>query len=260
MVKKNVMFVTNNPKHVILSVVIINKEFPLSDKEHEAIDNLNEVSDVVFLFTDTTNINPTKFSMLYNASGYVVSDNNVTSTFCYLVDYVKTIWNKHEKVVVISRFRDQLGELTKQYVSKFQAVYSLGFQDSIFLKDRLTAEDCFDIYKKDNNDEDDRAEESGWKIKLFGSKKNEDVEDIDKAYTTHFANSIVFINSDLLRAIINVFDEDKRFVQSFDSYEDPLPFLASLTEYKNTKVMNSVVGELNVSIYGSDLQTEGTKS
>ena len=73
------MYVINQPKHSIVSLVVFNDN--ITEEIHKNLAKLNDISDIIFIFSrDQRRINKNKLTSLYNSCGWIESFDNIGFT------------------------------------------------------------------------------------------------------------------------------------------------------------------------------------
>lgn len=150
---KDEIFVINQPKKSIISIVIVNDlSFPLTNTLHDNIFELEELSDVLFIFPDSTkNINIEKFANLYRSIGWIESGGNLSKTIMKTLDYCINIFENQYVGFNIVNTKDIKDEkLTNRLKDNINKVNLSSVKMPIFSISRLGPSELYDIYKDDN--------------------------------------------------------------------------------------------------------------
>ena len=149
-VKNNEIYVINQPKSIILSLIVIDldlvKELP--EKIHNALVKLRDYSDLFFIFTqDHKKIDKIKFTSLYRGCGFIISPgNNLGRSIFKIMEYDLEIFNDLKKhlAITISRISD-LNDIVNKDLEKLTLMTgSIG--RPVFRNRILKSEELHDIY------------------------------------------------------------------------------------------------------------------
>ena len=78
---KEEMYVVNQPRHLMISIILMDYDYyPLPDNIHTGLCKLSEISDIVFIFSDShfdnSKISKEKITTLYQACAFIDSSGN----------------------------------------------------------------------------------------------------------------------------------------------------------------------------------------
>lgn len=201
------VYVLNSPKKAIMSFVVVNNKFPLSEPEHDRLYKLSCISDIFFIFINGCNINPEKFSSLYSGCCYIMSSENLTRSLLRAEEYSYEIFNTDgfSHVGYIITTVDLLPEINGE---KIVSITSGITTSPIYKSRRLKSEEMYEIYSK----------KPGFLQR----------EDYDRMYTIWTSESnMIFLRERHLRLMVGL---SNKYIDSF-SWNDPRYFTASSLKY-----------------------------
>lgn len=148
-IEKNEMYVINQPKHLLLSIVLMDYEhYPLPEEIHNSLCRLSEVSDIIFVFSDeyfdNTGIHKDKITSLYQGCAFIDGKENLSRTIFKALLYDKEIFNKHIGIT-ISRCQDLYGTSEKLF-SNLEKINQSRVVKPIFNIYRLSSEEIYQFY------------------------------------------------------------------------------------------------------------------
>ena len=97
----NRFYVINQPKHasaIIVEMGGVNNKTPLTTILHDFLGEAEKDNDLIFIFPKNHNINPEKFTTLYQGCMYVEAGDNETYTLLRTFDYIREIFGSHVQV------------------------------------------------------------------------------------------------------------------------------------------------------------------
>lgn len=225
---KNEVYIVNQPRKSIMSVVFIEKnEYPLPEKIHDRLYSLSELSDLFFVFHGEGNkgINEDKFCNLYSACGWIISGGNLPETFLKVGSYSNNIFKTHTGFLVFYSVFDipDIDGISENITS----VNSGGLVQPIFKERRLGTDEIYKIY---NSPAD------------IGSLLNK-TDGLDKKYSIWTSDSnLIFLRPDMFNKL-ETLGED--YIKSF-SWSDIRYFIASGTKRLLIGNTNANLGDLEI--------------
>lgn len=152
MCNKDEVYVLNNPKHIISTIVIVDFEFPVNEKIHNSLCTLSDNTDVIFVFSDklcnnSKDIFKEKFTTLYNGCAYIDSNLSISRSIVKIFLYCKEIFNRHLGYLV-ARGSDLLS-IDSSYINKLLKITESDIVKPVFHLRRLSGEELFEYYSID---------------------------------------------------------------------------------------------------------------
>lgn len=249
------VYVLNQPKHIILSVVVVNCSIPLIDRIHEDLDKLVKFSDVIFIFCEdkfinNKKINKRKFTSLYQACGFIESSGNLAKTLFTVLEYSKEIFKKHIGIT-ISNLDDI--NLTDTQVKNLIEINGSAVMKPVFKIRRLNSDELYESYSNKEFEEYDDIELVNFKLvsfilKLFNKKKEEENDTIGmyKCYTSD--SRLLYFKNGTINILLN-FANDERMKSYIDSFIDDLDIrgiLSSMIKKLNIDSLNQNIEDLEI--------------
>ena len=183
----NEVYIVNQPKKSILSIVFIGKnEYPLPKDIHDRLYDLSGVSDLFFIFHNGGNrgINEDKFCNLYSGCGWIIAGDVLPQTFLKVGEYSSNIFKCHTGFLVISSIYDIPG--IKEIEERIVSINSGGLVEPIFKERRLGSDEMYKIYNSPTD---------------IGSFLNKTPGN-DKKYSSWTSeSSIIFLRPDILEKL-----------------------------------------------------------
>lgn len=241
---KNEIYVLNQPKHTIMTCVIVFNVFPKSQDIHDAFDKLQGISDLMFIFQNDVEqyINPRKFASLYQACGFIISESNIDYSLIKSMYYSKEIFGKHISYLITTDTNLEEVENLDKTINNISQVNISTIQKPVLEIVRLTDKQLFDYYTLE-------PEKNFTKFKKFlGFDKSSDVFNM---FTTHTTSSnIVFVRAVTMENFLELFGEsDKKvinFLNSFQTNKFPGSMLASYFRQAGILTMNKDIESLDI--------------
>lgn len=234
MIEKDAVYINQQPKHSLLSIVVVGDNFPQPQEVHEGLFNLSGISDVIFIFSDkyfhsSKNCQKSKFVSLYNACGYIDSYSSLPETLLQVFMYDKEIFKCHTGIALMNSWN--IGS----NISLLEKINASNIKKPIYKPRHLNSEEYFDIYKK--------VEKINW----IGKEKTLE-DDTVNMYSTHGTESnVVFLRPDIINLILK-FDKEpglKNYISSFDN-SDLRYFIASTLNYLGIEALGINIGEVEI--------------
>lgn len=101
---KNAMYVIEQPKHSIASIISMNSDFPICKNTHDNIRKLGEFTDLIFVFPEVPRgVDIEKFTTLYQGSSYLVGNSKSLAIPTKIsIQYCVEVFNKHVAFLMTS--------------------------------------------------------------------------------------------------------------------------------------------------------------
>ena len=241
-IKKDEVYVINQPKHAIMSLVFIdpnssNKyESNFMSTNHENILKLAENTDVMFIFKNINGINPDVFSKVYGACSWIISEKNLARTFIKAIAYSIIIFKKLSGFLTLD-VSDNFGKIN---IDLLNEVAGSAVSWPIFEAKHLNSDEMFEIYKTEN------TSTSVWNWFKDSTPERE--------YTTwKMVSNVAFFRPSLFEKLDSLEDE---YVDSF-TWDHIRYFLASACEYLGIKRIDHDMFYLNVNRISDYVSSEG---
>lgn len=140
---KNTVYVENQPKKSLMSIIIINKSI-ISQEEHDSISKLGEISDLFFIFgKNSKGINPEKFTSLCEGCAWI-KENNLVSGFLTAHAYSSNIFQCH-----LGYLLSDINDLKRNInTNEILRIHALGNTLPIVRIERKTVEELREIYEE----------------------------------------------------------------------------------------------------------------
>ena len=232
-IKKDEVYVVNQPKHSIMSFVFVDPTRrgknlnSFMSNSHDTTLELAEETDVMFIFKNIEGIDPDVFSKLYGASSWIITKGNLARTYIKALSYAIII------------FKDPVGFLTWdtadfEYrlidMELIRAVAGSSLSWPIFKAKHLDSDEMYNIYAKDN------TLRPWW---TWGQKINKP----DREYTTwKMTSNVAFFRPSLFSKLSTLSEE---YIDSF-TWDHIRYFLGSACEYLGVKRLGYSLNELNI--------------
>lgn len=240
-IKKDEVYVINQPKHAIMSLVFIDPESKrqyssnFMQENHNWILELAENTDVMFIFKSMGGIDPDVFSKVYGASSWIVSDKNLARTYIKAITYSIVIFKKLVGFLTV----DNSDELSRLSIAQLSKIAGSGINWPIFEATHLDSEEMFEIYKKEGSSKP-------WLLSKDDKPERE--------YTTwKMTSRSAFFRPLLFEKLDTLSDE---YVDSF-TWNHIKYFLASACEYLGIKRIDRDLFSLDVNRLSYYVDSEG---
>lgn len=253
-INKDAVYVLKQPTHAIASIVVVEGDkLPLTEQVHENLDKLNELSDIIFVFSDRLkhDIDMRKFSMLYRACAFTCGSGKIVGDpLVNVISYTQEVFSGKYCTYLITSIDRLDREISLNNVVEFSLA---GVNRPILEIDRLTAEELSEIYMFP---EDSPASAAGslpfqrLMSVVFSQGLNE-----DRSNSTHKSKTpIIFISGTTMKNLIDNTPRDylKTFVE-----EDYSFFIASLIRKLGIKEISSDILTMTVGKLVEETLEEG---
>ena len=204
------MYVQEQPKHSIVSILVMDPNGMLSEENHQALDKLGKFSDIIFIFLGEGSINQRKFTSLYHGTAWTsIGDEgeNLAVTQFKVLQYCKEVFNT--QVYLLGNALDQKEVDISE--DQIQLIAMSTLIKPIYKAHRLTAEETRNIYWKTDTNNDKPS-----KIKLFWSaliSRKDDNDSCNMYYTWNTSSPLIFLRSSTIELFLKMVKED--YLQTF---------------------------------------------
>jgi hypothetical protein len=144
--KENEFIILEQPGKSILSIILVDGDFPMSEESHAGIERLREVSDIFFIIPESSsrNLVARNFGSLYQGLGYIVGGKGITNSELLMktFEYDKEIFGNHILVLIT-----QLSDFSKLGGERLQGIAASSLVKPIMKTRRLTSQEFYEIYK-----------------------------------------------------------------------------------------------------------------
>lgn len=242
--KKGEIYIFEQPKHIISSIIIVKNNFPINEELHKKLEDLSKISDLYFIFSDyhfikSRKIDKEKFTKLYRAGGMIDTvENNLGDSLFKLLDYDITIFQKHLSFIIL----DTESNLNNKTIENLTKLTGSTIVRPVFKIRRLTSQEFFQIYK---NDEEEKEKISNtWINKLFNKPKLENNSNLFGAYCSYTSESdVIFFKLSTIKVLISEYLEAPEFIKdifikSFNEESDIRYLISSIIKYLGINNLN----------------------
>lgn len=238
--EKDEMYVVNQPKHSIVSLVVFNSD--ITDNTHKNIIKLCEMSDVVFIFPKDTDrrIDRNKLTTLYSGCSWMDSYDNLGFTIFKVLEYCINIFQSHHTYLITSI--SELSDICSEFFEKVVTVNASNVKDPIYKLTQLSGDEYKNIYTRKIVKNDSFLN----KIRKFFGYDDELEEDNDEntfcSYTSE-SKVLVYFRQTILKLI--EFNNSNVYSELFTA-DDPRYLFASMTKYLGIDIINCSVEDLSI--------------
>lgn len=242
-IKNNEIYVINQPKRILLSLVVVDDDLsnPLSKDVHEALGRLQEYSDLFFVFTNQHNkIDKIKFTSLYRGCGFIVSPDNRTGRSIFKsLKYDLEIFSDQRKHLAITVSR--ISDTNKS--DNFERLLTITgkLTRPIFECRTLRSDEFHNIYTITQDTLEDKGGNKGIFKTLLGMLRKKREVDSDRKgmfNTWHSETDLLYFPSIVIEQFLKNDEVNfETWVDTFDTL-DPRYMFASLTNLLNIKILN----------------------
>lgn len=228
MYMKDEIYILHQPKHSILSIILVNSEFPIPEPQHNSLSKLLEFSDVFFIFPKSIKgIDKEKFTSLYEGCGWIEESLRLPETYLHAILYSLEIFECHVGFC-ISRLSDLILDIIDP--QKIISLTGSSIVSPVFKTRKLTSPEFYNIYKETN---------SG----IFKTKS--DSSNMYASYTSE--SPILYFKRSNLGTIVDFWKsvEDNKYINSF-TLKDPRYFFASVCKFLGINTLNSDIHDLDI--------------
>lgn len=265
----NEVYVINQPEHTILSIIVMDTKFPLTEVSHSYIEKLQKFSDTCFLFSDklfeSKNVNKKKFTSLYDGNCFISAQgNSILPMVLKALNYSIEIFKKHNSFLIfnLSDFEKYSEEEFGKFRENTIKINSSGVMHPILRIKKLNNEELFEYYNEETRDYNEQSGNRfldffasgssyiGKKLCLnyftesFASK---DVPENNKnIYSSWKTNSIVqFFKRDTILKFIDFLENNPGFIDTFEGWGIDMIF-STLVRRLKLKNHNNGIEELDL--------------
>ena len=253
--KKDEIYVLNQPKHIIQSIILVDSNtFPISDKIHENLSKLNEISDIIFVFSEThfpeqEKIIKRKFSSLYQASAYINSSGKILgNTIFKTLLYSREVFDLH-----ISYTISLLSDLEKVNNSDFEGLVKItgsSILKPVYKERKLTASELYDNYKTPEYKIRTNNFKSFIKWYLFNEDNVELPNDyFNRMYSIWSTESpFMFYRTGTIKLLCDKYLNDVEFQNQIELFDENNPkyLFASITRSMGIEVLNLNIEDVKI--------------
>lgn len=244
--ESNEVYVLRQPEKTIMSVIVMDLEYPLTSTAHTYIDRLREISDTCFIFPSSSGINVKKFTSLYDGNCFIKCKNkdNVLSQVVKSLEYSLEIFEKHYSFLLF-----KLSSLVALGEEEFKTLgeHSMKINRSTLLRpilkiERLGSEDIYEYYKEENV-----IPENGILEKLMFWRKKQDLEENNNNMYTSWktTSKVQFFRRNNVEMFIKFLSQHPGYLETFDGSEIDKLF-ASILRQSKEKIHNNSIENLNI--------------
>ena len=250
---QEVVYVLNQPKHIILSVVVVDCQVPLKTSIHNDLDKLIRYSDVIFIFcndkfSSNKKIDKRKFTSLYQACGFIESSGNLAKTLFTVLEYSKEIFKKHIGITISNL--DNI-DITDIQIKNLIEINGSAIMKPVFKIRRLESNELFEIYERDIESEEIEAKfKITTSILNFIDRKNkiitEDNYGMFKCYTSD--SKLLYFKNGTINLILNFVNnpESTNYINSFENELDIRSVLSSIIKKLGIDNLNQNIEDLEI--------------
>lgn len=237
---KDEIYVINQPKHSIVSLVLFDEY--INEERHSNITKLNEISDVIFIFSgDYKKINKNKLTSLYNSCGWIESYDNLGFTLFKTLDYCINIFQCHSTFLLMNMF--DLININEKFFDNIESVNGSSIVKPIFKLKQLSAEDYKRIYIRKEINNDSFLNKIRKLFKLQDELEEENDDNMFCSYTSD-SKALVFIRPTIIKLI--EFNNNNIYSELFNNKTDCRYLFASMTKYLNIEIIDCNIEDLKI--------------
>ena len=250
MTRKNEVYVANQPQHAVISLIIVGDTWPLSENLHDNIFRLEEISDVVFVFSDKyfpghKNIDKNKFANLYRACAWIESDESLSETIFKILKYSEAIFQKHVGYCFMNSW-DIEQKLTQDTLDNIVKATSSDLYKPIFKLYRLSNEELWNIYKIEPHESIEYNKTSILRKFLKLDKYNKPTDNSNMFSTYSSKSDILLLKKQVINTLINFDNTDELGISKTFITNDIRFLLASLVKYLGIDNINCSIENLKL--------------
>lgn len=255
--KKDEIYVLEQPKHLIQSVVVVDiNEFPISEKIHENLEKLVNISDVIFIFSEfhfpeQEKIVKRKFSSLYQASAYINSSGEILGDAIFkALLYSREIFDSH-----ISYTISKLSDLEKAKDLDFDGLMKITgstILKPVYKERKLTSTELYNNYRLPEIEIKSRHTNYIEFIKWYLFGNSEPIIPINlfnRMYSNWYSDSpFMYYRVGTIKMFCEKYLNDPEFnarISSFDE-SDPKYLFASITKSMGIEVLSLNIEDVKI--------------
>lgn len=259
---KDRMYVVEQPKHTIVSLVYAKEliDKPLTKEEFNFFTKLADKTDVIYIFPQSplSKIDCRKFTSLYCGCGYAIINENLLTTFMFVLQYVNRVFEKHMTYLYL-RNPHNVPPNPDKFFSNLEQVNMSSIASIICEIVRLGPDELYQLYVR-------RPEEiTRIKIGKFWNKEDVTLYSSSKynIYTRYsvLGDNIVF-RAGHINVLINNYLNDPDFLDYFKTFTDSETvkfFIGSYIKASGTSHLNKSIENFNIGNLNGNIKAEGKK-
>lgn len=237
---KDEMYVINQPKHSIVSLVLFDEN--ITDEIHKNITRLNNISDVIFIFSgDYKKINKNKLTSLYNSCAWIESYDNLGFTLFKTLEYCINIFQLHNTYLILN-LKD-LNNISEKFFDNIESVNASSITKPIFKLKQLSAEDYKRIYMKKEINNDSFLNKIRKLFKLQDELEEDNDDNMFCSYTS-YSKALVYFRPTIIKLI--EFNNNNIYSELFNNKTDCRYLFASMTKYLNIEIIDCNIEDLKI--------------
>ena len=224
---KDAVYVVKQPIHSIVSIVVVDEaKTPLHPSAHSNLDQLVDMTDVIFVFSDRFSVSgfmPDKFTSLYRGCAYIYGSGSVLGRPIFqAMLYAQEIFRRHAAYVVTDL--ERIGKLRFQNKELLQTLAASAIAKPILRIKRLSPEELYSIYLPEKQDEEEKV--PWWKFWETKSTTTPEGDRINSRYCSD--SNLMFFKQTLVKILLKNY-EDKKFMKYVNTFseDDPSYLFAS---------------------------------
>lgn len=256
---KEEIYVINQPKHIITSIILMDTCYPLKDNVHEGLFKLGEISDLIFVFSpqnfpvETSSIKKEKFTTLYQGCAFMeIGEKGLSLGLMKLLLYCQEIFNKHLGYIVT--MASCMGDIKQNTIDKIMTIQGSSMAKPIFEARRLNPNEMYEFYKNEKSIKEDISllKFTG----LFGTDfiNSMILGDEYKGYTDcryctwKSESSIMYFKNGVIKIFLDRFEESDKMKEIVKTFTDPdIRYLfANLTKLCGLENINYNIDNLEI--------------
>lgn len=224
---KDAVYVVKQPMHSIVSIVVVDEaKTPLHPSAHANLDQLVDMTDVIFVFSDRFSVSgfmPDKFTNLYRGCAYIHGSGNVLGRPIFqAMLYAQEIFRRHAAYVVTDL--ERLGKIRFQNKELLQTLTASAIVKPILRIKRLSPEELYSIYLPEKLEEEEKT--PWWKFWKTEPATTQEEDRINSRYCSD--SNLMFFKQTLVKIFLKNY-EDKKFMKYINTFseDDPSYLFAS---------------------------------
>jgi hypothetical protein len=262
---KDEMYVINQPIHTIFSIVVIDTDFPIPKRCHDYIDDLQQISDTCYIFSDacykSRKINKKKFTTLYNGNCFIdVSGDNILPIVNKALEYSVELFSKKHFTYLLMKLSDldkYSRENFNRLLSNIQKVNMSNVMQPVLEIHRLNNENMYEYYREDHVPVNIDPIQCTFINRLFPDFANfimrmnytlkkandEDIKNIYSSWET--GSKVQFYRKDTIKEILKFTENNPSFIGTFSGDRVDVAY-ASLLKRLSIKNHNTNIEDLDL--------------
>lgn len=251
---KEAVYIVNQPKHLTLSIFVVGNEYPIPKDIHNLLNRINEVSDIIFVFSDkffpkSSTIDKDKFSKLYEACGWISSSTNIFSTILKIMKYSKEVFDKPHLTYLLANLSDLSNVNFDTLSSNLEKIQGLGISNPMLRIYRKTTDQFYEIYKKKESPKKSLIEKLACNVSnaLLGKKEKEESCEFNMYSVYSSDTKIIRLTSTTVNLFFNLTPKDCPINTTFEEYVNSF----ECSDFRN--VLCSLIRRLNLKIVDEEV-------